>query len=124
MTIQQEHGKWGEQLAVSFLEREGFEVIGRNWRFKRAEIDIIAKEKGILVFIEVKTRSGTSFGRPEEMVDQRKRRLLIDAAMAYMRSVGYEWEIRFDIVAITGEPGKAYDIKLYRDAFFPGLGYS
>ncbi len=124
MAIQHEHGKWGENLAVAFLEKEGFEVISRNWRFKRAEIDIIAKEKGILVFIEVKTRSGTYFGRPEEMVDQRKRRLLIDAAMAYMRSVGYEWEIRFDIVAITGEPGKTYEVRLYRDAFFPGLGYS
>ena len=124
MAIQHEHGKWGEQQAVNFLVKEGFEVICRNWRFKRAEIDIIAKEKGILVFIEVKTRSGTTFGRPEEMVDQRKRRLLIDAAMAYMRSVGYEWEIRFDIVAITGEPGMTHEVRLFRDAFFPGLGYS
>lgn len=124
MSLQQENGKWGEDLAISFLEREGFEVVRRNWRYKRAEIDIIAREQGVLVFVEVKTRAGTYYGRPEEMVDHRKRRLLIDAAMAYMRSVGYEWEIRFDILAVTGEPGKGYEIRLYRDAFFPGLGYS
>ncbi|HQW01073.1 MAG TPA: YraN family protein [Saprospiraceae bacterium] len=124
MSIQQDHGKWGEEKAEAFLRAEGFEILARNWRYKRAEIDIVARESGILVFVEVKTRIGTSFGRPEEMVDRRKRRLLIDAAMAYMRSIGYEWEIRFDIVAIIGSPGGACDIKLYRDAFFPGLDYS
>lgn len=123
MGIQQEHGQWGEDRAAAFLLAAGFEILDRNWRYKRAEIDIVAKEGGILVFVEVKTRVGTSFGRPEEMVDRRKKRLLIDAAMAYMRSVGYEWEIRFDIVAIIGEPGGVCDIKLYRDAFFPGLDY-
>lgn len=124
MSIQHDHGKWGEERAVAFLIAEGFEILVRNWRFKRAEIDIVAREGGILVFTEVKTRLGIAFGRPEEMVDKRKRRLLIDAAMAYMRSIGYEWEIRFDIVAIIGSPGGACDIKLYRDAFFPGLDYS
>ncbi|MDZ4749471.1 MAG: YraN family protein [Saprospiraceae bacterium] len=123
MGIQQEHGKWGEEKAAAFLKGEGFEILARNWRYKRAEIDIVAKESGVLVFVEVKTRASTSFGRPEEMVDRRKRRLLIDAAMAYMRSIGYEWEIRFDILAIIGEPGGACDIRLYRDAFFPGLNY-
>ncbi len=124
MSIQQEHGQWGEEKAVAFLTAAGFEILARNWRYKRAEIDIVARESGVLVFVEVKTREGTSYGRPEEMVDRRKRRLLIDAAMAYMRSIGYEWEIRFDIVAIIGSPGGACDIKLYRDAFFPGLDYS
>jgi putative endonuclease len=124
MSLQQENGKWGEEMAVAFLQREGFEVLVRNWRYKRAEIDIVAREEGVLVFVEVKTRAGTFFGRPEEMVDKRKRKLLIDAAMAYMRSIGYEWEIRFDILAVTGEPGKAFEIRLFKDAFFPGLGYS
>ena len=96
----------------------------RNWRYKRAEIDIIARENGVLVFVEVKTRAYSAFGLPEEMVDQRKRKLLIDAAMAYMRSVGHEWEIRFDIVSVLGEPGKPTEIKHFRDAFFPGLDYS
>ncbi|MBP7239300.1 MAG: YraN family protein [Saprospiraceae bacterium] len=124
MSIQQNHGAWGEGLAVTLLEQSGLVIVVRNWRYKRAEIDIIARENGVLVFVEVKTRAYSAFGLPEEMVDQRKRKLLIDAAMAYMRSVGHEWEIRFDIVSVLGEPGKPTEIKHFRDAFFPGLDYS
>lgn len=124
MSIQQIHGHWGEELAAAFLQQAGLEILERNWRYKRAEIDLIAREKGILVFVEVKTRAYTAFGRPEEMLNSRKRRLLIDAAMAYMRSIGYEWEIRFDIVAVLGEPGSDPEVTHFRDAFFPGLDYS
>ncbi len=124
MSIQQNHGAWGEGLAVTLLEQSGLVIVVRNWRYKRAEIDIIARENGVLVFVEVKTRAYSAFGLPEEMVDQRKRKLLIDAAMAYMRSVGHEWEIRFDIVSVLGEPGKPTEIKHFRDAFFPGLDYT
>ena len=123
MTIQRDHGQWGESIALEFLQKQGMEIVATNWRFKNAEIDIIAREEEILVFVEVKMRSYTEFGRPEEMVRRRKRRHLIDAAMAYMRSIQYEWEIRFDVVAIVGEPGKIPRIRLFRDAFFPGLNY-
>ena len=123
MTIQRKHGQWGEDLAYDYLTQNGMEVLARNWRHKRAEIDIIAREKGILVFIEVKARDSLLFGRPEEMVNKRKQRLLIDAAMAYMRSVGHEWEIRFDIIAIVGNPDETREIAHYLDAFFPGLYY-
>jgi len=99
------------------------ELITRNWRYKRAEVDIIAKENGILVFIEVKTRESIAFGPVESMVSRRKQRLLIDAAMAYMRSINYDWEIRFDIIAIHGVPDKSHEIVHFRDAFFPGLDY-
>ena len=124
MTIQRKHGLWGENLAADLLSESGLEILTRNWRYKRAEVDIIAREEGILVFVEVKARNSTHFGRPEEMITRQKQRFLIDAAMAYMRSIGYEWEIRFDIVAITGEPEKVREIKHFRDAFFPGLDYS
>lgn len=121
MTIQRKHGQWGEDLAADFLSGSGLVIATRNWRYKRAEIDIIARENGILVFIEVKTKTSLHFGRPEEMVNKRKQKLLIEAAMAYMRSVGHEWEIRFDIVAILGNPGELKEIVHFRDAFFPGL---
>jgi len=110
-------------LAADFLIQNGMSIVHRNWRYKRAEIDLIAKEGSILVFTEVKVRDSISFGRPEAMVTRRKQRLLIDAAMAYMRSIHYEWEIRFDIVAITGSPDRDYEILHIRDAFFPGLEY-
>ena len=117
------NGDWGENIAVSHLLAQGMIVLERNWRYKRAEIDIIAKEGPVLVFAEVKVRGSIAFGRPEEMVTRRKRRLIIDAAMAYMRSIHHEWEIRFDTIAITGTPGKSYRVLHIRDAFFPGLGY-
>jgi putative endonuclease len=123
MSIQQKHGDWGEDLAVILLQQSGLVIVERNWRFKRAEIDIIARENEILVFIEVKTRAYSAFGLPEEMVGRQKRKLLIDAAMAYMRSIGHTWEIRFDIVSVLGAPGKPTEIKHFRDAFFPGLDY-
>lgn len=122
MAIQHEHGTWGEDLAVEYLRKEGYEVVARNWRFRRAEIDVIAKEKEVLVFVEVKARASLNFGRPEQMVGTEKQKLLIEAAMAYMRMTGYEWEIRFDIVAIHGQPGRVEGVELIRDAFFPGLG--
>lgn len=121
MGLQKIHGEWGEEKGVSYLRAKGIEVIERNWRYKRAEIDIIAKENGVLLFVEVKMRAYTYFGRPEEMVDKRKKQLIIDAAMAYMRAIGYEWEIRFDILAILGRPNEYFEITHYRDAFFPGL---
>lgn len=123
MSIQQKHGKWGEDLAVTHILREGLVLLERNWRYKRAEIDIIAREGEVLVFIEVKTRSYADFGLPEEMINKRKQKFLTDAAMAYMRSIGHEWEIRFDILSVLGKPGGNIDIRHFRDAFFPGLGY-
>ena len=123
MSVQREHGLWGESIARSYLQQQNLSIVTTNWRYRNAEIDIIAREGDILVFVEVKTRSSIDFGRPEEMVRRRKKRLLIDAAMAYMRSVGYEWEIRFDIVAVLGSPGLEPKITHFRDAFFPGLDY-
>lgn len=123
LTIQRKHGKWGEDLASDYLFKKGFEIVTSNWRYKKAEIDIIARDNDILVFIEVKTRGSIAFGSAESKVTGRKQRLLIDAAMAYMRSINYEWEIRFDIIAIHGAPDKNHEILHFRDAFFPGLDY-
>jgi putative endonuclease len=123
MGIQKIHGDWAEGMAAAFLEEHGTEILERNWRYKRAEVDIIAKEGAVLVFVEVKMKTYVDYGRPEEKVDRRKKRLLIDAAMAYMRAIGHEWEIRFDILAIIGGPGEEFGITHYKDAFFPGLGY-
>ncbi len=120
MTVQQKNGSWGEDQAAAFLEARGMVILERNWRYKRAEIDIIGRDGEILVFIEVKTRTGVSFGKPEEMVGLRKKQLVIEAATAYMRQVHHDWEIRFDIVGITGEPGKPFDIEHFKDAYYPG----
>ena len=120
MTVQQKNGSWGEDQATAFLEAKGMVILERNWRYKRAEIDIIGRDGEILVFIEVKTRKDLTFGKPEEMVGQKKKQMIIEAAAAYMRLIQHEWEIRFDIVGVTGEPGKPFDIEHFKDAYYPG----
>ena len=78
-------GKKGEQLAVNYLTKQGFNVLETNWRYKKLEVDIIAKDGEILVFVEVKTRSTDFFGKPEEFVDKQKEKHLAKAGAAYIR---------------------------------------
>lgn len=113
-------GKLGEAAAVAFLEKKGWKIAELNWRAGRGEIDIIAWEhERVLVFVEVKTRKGEGFGGPEAAVDAKKQDLLARTAGAYMESIDYDWEIRFDIVAIVLRNGLVEDIRHLEDAFFP-----
>ncbi|WP_437921143.1 YraN family protein [Sphingobacterium sp. LRF_L2] len=111
-----EDGKKGEQLALDFLKRQGYDIITINWRFKHLEVDIIAKEDGILVFVEVKARRSVLYGEPDSFVDWKKQRFLLSAAQAYLSFSGYEGEIRFDIVSVY--LGKDFRIELIKDAFW------
>ena len=122
MSIQRKHGLWGESLAADALRSAGMEIIATNWHYHHAEIDIIAKDGNVLVFVEVKMRSYSDYGQPAQMVRKKKQRMMVDAAMAYMRSIQYEWEIRFDIVSILGDPDSRFHLRHYKNAFFPGLG--
>ncbi len=115
-------GQTGEDLAAGFLENKGLHILHRNWRYRRAEVDIVALDGSTLVLVEVKTRSNNAFGRPEEFVSAKKQRFLAEAASHYMETFGHEWELRFDIVAVllpdNGEP----QLEHFEDAFFPGWG--
>jgi putative endonuclease len=113
-----ELGKKGEDLAVSFLELKGYSIIERNWRYRRAEIDIIAKLDDKLVFIEVKTRSTDVFGNPEEAVHLKKQDLIARAAGAYILKVQHDWLIRYDVVSILLFADGTYAIEHIEDAFF------
>jgi len=114
-------GQQGEALAVTFLAEKGYKILETNWRFKRAEVDIIAKDHKILVFIEVKTRATDFFGAPEESINDKKKALLVDAASAYMESINHDWEIRFDYISVIHEDADNFQLKHFEDAFFPGL---
>ncbi len=114
-----ETGNRGESMAKDFLLKKGYQILETNWRFSRAEIDIIAMNGQILVFIEVKTRSTDFFGEPELAVDEHKRRLMSDAASAYMEQINHEWEIRFDIISIVLKNTDP-EIVHFEDAFFSG----
>ncbi len=120
MPSTKEIGDRGEALAKVFLEQQQFRIVAQNWRAGRAEIDLIAWEGDVLVFVEVKARSSTHYGTPECFVSARKQRLLAGAATQYMVSIAYEWEIRFDIVSVIFQGKDAHRINHIRDAFFPG----
>ena len=114
-----EFGRRGEKLAVDYLISKGYKILENNWRFKKAEIDIIAKDiDGILIFVEVKTRSYTFYGEPEVFVDDKKKKLLMDAASQYMKEVDYDWAIRFDIIGIVIDKYNNIKISHFEDAFF------
>lgn len=115
-------GKRGEDIACLYLRGEGYKIIARNWRSPFGEIDIIARDGESLVFVEVKTRTGSGFGGPVAALTPRKRGRIITTARAYLSGVESGVTVRFDLVAVEGEV-----ITLYRDAFQVGgtclLGY-
>lgn len=121
MAAHQDTGRRGEELAQAFLERKGLKILEANWRYRRAEVDLIAMDGGILTIVEVKTRSSDVFGRPEVFVTRRKVKLLVSAAIAYMTEIDHNWEIRFDIVSVLLRRNGDYRIEHFEDAFFPGL---
>jgi putative endonuclease len=112
-------GATGEQLAGRFLEEQGLEVLERNWRHGRHELDIVARTARELVIVEVKTRSSDQYGQPAEAVKKGKRGRLIKAANAYIQATGLTLGIRFDIISVILHPtGKPY-IHHIPDAFYP-----
>ena len=121
MARQQTIGNLGEEKATLFLQEIGYKILERNWRFSKAEIDIIAKDGEVLVFVEVKSKSYTFFGAPEESVSAYKENLIIDAAHQYMIKIGHDWEIRFDIISIVFDKNKDASITHFKDAFFASL---
>ncbi|MCB0582893.1 MAG: YraN family protein [Phaeodactylibacter sp.] len=114
-------GRTGETLARRYLEGQGYRILEANWRYRRSEIDLVAMDGPILVFVEVKTRGTDVFGKPEEFVTARKEKLMVDAAIAYMESIGHDWELRFDIISILYRSETDYQLEHFPDAFFPGL---
>ncbi|MEC5164593.1 putative endonuclease [Flavobacterium sp. PL11] len=117
MAEHNELGKLGEEMAVEFLQKNGYKIIETNWTFQKAEIDIIAKKENILAIIEVKTRSSLDFGLPQDFVKTKKIQLLVKAVDAFVNERDLDVEVRFDIIAIHKE-GKSFVIEHLIDAFY------
>lgn len=117
MAEHNELGKLGEELAVEFLRKNGYEILDTNWTFQKAEIDIIAKKENTLAVVEVKTRSSLDFGLPQDFVKPKKIQLLVKAVNEYVISKNLDVEVRFDIIAINKE-GKSFAIEHLIDAFY------
>lgn len=110
-------GKKGEQLAVNFLLESGYEIIESNYRFDKAEVDIIAKKEGTLAIIEVKTRSTSEFGKPQDFVKPKQIQRLVKAVHEYVTVNELDVEVRFDIIAIVKEK-QNFNIEHIENAFY------
>ncbi|MDP3920013.1 MAG: YraN family protein [Candidatus Omnitrophota bacterium] len=116
-------GRRGEEIACAFLTRNGYSIEARNYRCRMGEIDVVATRRGFLAFVEIKTRRGDRFGRPEEAVHRLKQRKLIQLAQWYLKATKTtDCSVAFDVVAVSfreeGEP----EIRLIQDAFDAGAG--
>lgn len=111
-------GILGEKLALEHLRKRGYRILETNFRCREGEIDIIAQDKDYLVFVEVRTRRGSSFGTPEESVTVAKKEKLTSLAFAYLqthRKSSSLW--RFDVVAVElNQEGQISRIELIQDA--------
>ena len=107
-------GNRGEELAVNYLLQHGFTIVERNWRFRYAEVDIIAAKENRLRFFEIKTRTSDKYGKPEESMSHKKMSMLKTAAEEY-QYLNPQWKfIQFDVLAITlkyNQPAEFYMIE-------------
>jgi putative endonuclease len=111
-------GAWGEERAVKYLRQQGMKILEQNFTTPVGEIDIIARDKKVLVFVEVKTRRSTIFGSPQEAVGVRKQRQIVRTAHWYLQNHSCDkYQPRFDVIAILCQSGEDVQITHIRDAF-------
>jgi len=100
MAEHNDFGKMGEEMAIAFLRKNSYKILATNWRYRHAEIDIIAQKEDTLAIVEVKTRRSNYFGEPEEFVSRKQQRNLITAANEYVLQNDLDVDVRFDIISI------------------------
>ena len=118
MALHNQLGSKGEIIARSYLEAKGYEILEENWCHGKAEVDLIAYLDKQIIFIEVKTRTSTGFGQPEDFVREAKKKNLQKAAEEYIYLMNFKGEIRFDIIAIVFNKGGEYNLRHIEDAFW------
>jgi len=118
MAAHNEFGKAGEEMAAEWLSAQGFQLISRNWKFARYELDIIASHQGVLHFIEVKSRQDDSFGQPEDWVSWKKGKHMLTAGVAYQEKHPAWMQIQYDIIAILLTPDGKRDIFFIEDVYW------
>ena len=110
-------GKRAEELTAAELVRRGCEIVGTNYHCRYGEIDIIAKDAGTLIFVEVRARRYSDFMTPAESVDHRKQSKLILTAQHYLSSNGLDVDCRFDVAEVRFERGKSVSVEIIEGAF-------
>lgn len=117
MATHNDFGKKAEDLAVEYLQENGYKILVRNFRFHKAEIDIIAEKDNVLIVAEVKARSTDAFMLPQEAVTKTKIKLIVFAANHYMEEFNKNQEVRFDIISVLPDEKKNLVIEHITDAF-------
>ena len=118
MAKHNETGLKGEQIAENFLLKKGYNILHKNHRFEKKEIDIIAQKDDILVFAEVKTRKSFYYGFPEEYVNLKKQDFMKQAALAFTTENPQYGQIRFDVISIQFDKDRVKDIVHFEDASY------
>lgn len=114
-------GREGEERAARLLEELGFRIVARNVRADGVEIDLVAERRGLVAFVEVKTRRGGAHGAAEEAVDARKRARLVRGAAAWLAGRGRRYpRVRFDVVACEPDSGGGWRLRHWPGAFDAG----
>lgn len=109
-------GNKGEQLAVDYLIKNNYRIVKRNYRYLKAEVDIIAQKRNMLIGVEVKTRTSNYFGNPQEFINQKKIKLLVSALDYFVVENDLDVEVRLDIIAILKQKN-VFQIEHLKDAF-------
>mgnify|MGYP004514390645 CR=1 FL=1 len=117
MATHNDFGKKAEDLAVEFLQKNGYKILVRNFRFQKAEIDIIAEKDDLIIIVEVKARSTDAFMLPQEAVTKTKIKSIVLAANHYMEESDKHHEVRFDVITVLPDEHKNLVIEYIIDAF-------
>ncbi|AZB24103.1 YraN family protein [Chryseobacterium bernardetii] len=117
MADHNDFGKIAEDIAADFLQKNGYKILTRNFRFQKAEIDIITEKDDLIIIVEVKARSTDVFMLPQEAVTKTKIRSIVLAANHYMEEYNKQNEVRFDIISVLPDENKNLVIDHITDAF-------
>lgn len=117
MAEHNDFGNLAEQLAADFLEKKGYKILVKNFRYQKAEIDIIASFENLIIIVEVKARGSDIFMEPQEAVTKKKIKSLVMAADFFMKDRNLDQEVRFDIIAVLPDERKKLQIMHLEDAF-------
>ena len=104
MAAHNELGAWGEHVAADYLQQKGYTIVERDWHSGHRDIDIIALDENVIVFVEVKTRRNRMFGEPEDAIDYMKLRNLRAAINHYIKFKHLSQDIRLDAITVVGTP--------------------
>lgn len=116
MAAHNDLGKEGEVEACNYLRKNGFQIVTTNYRFDKAEVDIIARKDDVLVAVEVKTRSTKDFGLPQDFLKPQQIKRLVKAVNHYVEIKDLDVEVRFDVIAVISQ-NKKKEIEHLEDAF-------